>query len=205
VSAGVVESMGPGKIMMGFLVSQQIKDLIGEGVVENVNLDECLAPASYQMRVGSYLESEKAAATELKSGEAVVVPPDAVLLIGTLEQVKFPKNLVGFLYLRSSYARRGLLPWSQGIIERGYVGAITVVLHNHSKSYIPIVGGQKICHLMFSPASTDTAQPYSDIYQNSRTATPSKESGILKVVGTLAGEGIEHATAGLAKGLMSSS
>lgn len=188
---------------MGFLVSQQVRDLIMKGVVANASLDECLAPASYQMRVGSYLGSERAEATELQAGEAVVVPPDAVLLIGTLEQVKFPTDLIGFLYLRSSYARRGLLPWSQGIIEPGYEGTITVVLHNHSKNYLPIVGNQKICHLMFSRASTDTDQPYSDIYQNSRTATPSKEGGILKVVGTLAGEGIEHAMAGLAKGLMS--
>jgi dCTP deaminase len=192
--------------MPGYLVSQQIRTLIDQGVIEEADLEKCLGPASYELRVGSYLPSERLDAITLSVGEAVVVQPGEVLPVGTFEKVNLPEDILGFLYLRSSYARRGLLPWSQGIVEPGYRGALTIVIHNHSKNYLPIVGGQRITHLMFSTAAEKTEQPYRDIYQGSATATAAKGegSGILKVVGTLAKEGIESVAEGITKGIMGS-
>jgi deoxycytidine triphosphate deaminase len=161
--------------MGGLLVSQQIREQIVNGVIESADLDKCVAPASYQLRVGSYRESQKGTTELLPPGEGAVVQPGGLLLVGCYERVHFPKNLIGLLYLRSSYARRGLLPWSQGIVEPGYSGSITIVIHNSSSSYIPIVGGERICHLMFSIADQDTEIPYGESYQGSEGATESKE------------------------------
>jgi deoxycytidine triphosphate deaminase len=161
-----------------FLVSQQIAEQISLGIIENGDVEKCIAPASYLLRVGSYLYSPSDKPSDLKLGEAVVIGSREFLLIGTMEKVKFSANMLGFLYLRSSYARRGFLPWSQGIIEPGY----------HSREPLAIVGGERICHLMFTSMEIETEKPYgsqpdSDVYQNSATATSSKEGNRVKVVG----------------------
>lgn len=182
----------------GYLVKQEIVNRITNGLVKNADLENCIAPASYLLRVGGYLDSANNQAVRLETGEAVIIQPRAFLLIGTIEEIKLPNDIIGFLHLRSSYARRGLLPWSQGIVEPGYSGSITIVAHNHSGEYLAIVGGERICHLLLSTTNASTELPYgsqeqTDVYQGSTVATASKEGSRVKVAGQVAdvvGQGI---------------
>jgi deoxycytidine triphosphate deaminase len=185
--------------MAGFLVAQKIREQLSKRVIEGGN-EDCIAPASYELRVGSYRESRMGDRTDLKPGEGVVVQPGGLLLVGTMERVHFPNDLIGFLYLKSSYARLGLLSWSQGIIEPGYSGGLTIVLNNASNIYVPIVGGQKICHLMFSQADEATERPYTAEYQGSESATASKGGSAWGVVGDMLGKVSEGVTAAVLRG-----
>ncbi|HEX3883338.1 MAG TPA: dCTP deaminase [Stellaceae bacterium] len=184
--------------MAGYLVAQQIRDQLTRRVIERAS-EECVAAASYELRVGSYRDSRFGDSVELKPGEGVVVQPGGLLLVGTYETVHFPTNLIGFLHLKSSYARRGLLSWSQGIVEPGYSGGLTIALNNSSNVYIPIVGGQKICHLVLSETDHDTDSPYAAEYQNSAGATPAKEGRTWNVVGDMLGKVTEGITSAVLK------
>ena len=90
--------------MAGYLVAQQIREQLARRVIERGE-EHCIAPASYELRVGSYRESRAGDPIELGAGEGVVVQPGGLLLVGTFETVHFPNDLIGFLYLKSSYAR----------------------------------------------------------------------------------------------------
>jgi deoxycytidine triphosphate deaminase len=89
--------------MAGYLVAQQIREQLTRRVIEGGE-EHSVAPASYELRVGSYRESRAGEPIELGPGEGVVVQPGGLLLVGTLERVHFPNDLIGFLYLKSSYA-----------------------------------------------------------------------------------------------------
>ena len=184
--------------MGAFLIAQRIREQLTKRVIEG-GIEDCVAPASYELRVGSYRESRIGDRTDLKPGEGVVVQPGGLLLVGTVETVHLPNDLIGFLYLKSSYARLGLLSWSQGIVEPGYSGGLTIVLNNASNVYVPIVGGQKICHLMLSQADEATDQPYRAEYQGSASATPAKGGSAWGVVGDMLGKVSEGVTAAVLK------
>jgi len=184
--------------MAGYLVAQQIREQLVRRAIEGGS-EECIAPASYELRVGSYRESRIGDPIELGSGEGVVVQPGGLLLVGTSEKVHFPDDLIGFLYLKSSYARRGFLSWSQGIIEPGYSGGLTIALHNSANVYIPIVGGQRICHLILSQTDHATERPYNAEYQHSASATAVKEGHAWGVVGDVLGKVSEGITAAVLK------
>ena len=178
--------------MSGTLVRQEIREYIEkDDLVENVDLDECLSPASYELRAGSYHDWGTNMRIDLQRGEAIAVAPHGFLLVGTVERVKLPNDIIGMMYLRSTYARRGFSPWFQGIVDPGYEGALTIVIHNLTGNLIPIYGEERICHLVFDKLSKPVEQGYRGAYQGSHGASPSRyNTQTVKIVGeTIVGIG----------------
>jgi hypothetical protein len=68
--------------MAGYLVAQQIREQLSKRVIER-GAEDCVAPASYELRVGSYRESRMGDSIELSAGEGVVVQPGGLLLVGS--------------------------------------------------------------------------------------------------------------------------
>lgn len=136
--------------MSGILVRQHI--IVGikeQQLVENANVDECASPASYELRVGSYYDWKTNERVSLASGEMIALAPNGFLRVGTMESVNMPFDIMGTMYLRSTYARRGLASWFQGIVDPGYKGELTIALHNLTGSLVSIYGAERICHLVF--------------------------------------------------------
>ena len=170
--------------MPGTLVRQHIRQRIQEqGLVENVDLDGCLSPASYELRVGSYYDWNTRSRVDLQRGEAIAVAAGGFLLIGTVERVNLPRDVIGMMYLRSTYARRGFTPWFQGIVDPGYRGALTVVVHNMTGELVPIYGEERICHLVFDELPEPVEKGYEGAYQGSPGATPPYQTPTVKIVG----------------------
>jgi dCTP deaminase len=117
---------------MSILPYQEIQKRIDENqLVTNANKDSCLGPASYELRIGSLrLFAEGSAEQKLETGQKFVMEPGASALIGTLEEVRMPADVAGFLFLKSSLGRSGYIPWSQGYVDPGYKGSLTIALHN---------------------------------------------------------------------------
>lgn len=159
--------------MSGNLVRQQIINKIEKGnLVENADITHCVSPASYELRVGSYRERHIDRRIDLSVGEQIAIPPNGFILIGTIERVNIPLDIIGMMYLRSTYARRGFLSWFQGIVDPGYSGGLTIVLHNLTGELIPLSGGERICHLVFETLPEPVDQGYEGAYQGSEGATP---------------------------------
>ena len=171
--------------MPGILVRQRIIPRITEqNMLENCDLEQCLAPASYELRVGSYFDRSANMHIELSDQETVFVSPGGFALIGTLERVHMPNDIVGFMYLRSTYARRGYVPWFMGLVDPGYEGGLTLTIHNLTSELIPIHGHERICHLVFEELEEPVDRGYEGAYQHSAGATPPAYVSKIRIIGT---------------------
>jgi deoxycytidine triphosphate deaminase len=183
----------------GPLTARQIRDYISsDGLLDHYDLEGCLAPVSYEMRVGNYYDNGRRSTVELQEGVQIGLAPRGFVLVGTVETVRFPLNLMGMMYLRSSHARRGFSEWFQGLVDPGYNGTLTVALHNLTDSLLAITGWERICHLVFYPLAEFTTT-YRGIYQGSLGASPDRYGG-----GTLAIGAQSQAAFGLVSPLVSS-
>jgi deoxycytidine triphosphate deaminase len=158
-----------------------IKQLCDDkGLIHNADLDHCLAPASYEMRIGSYRHMHER--RELNPGEAIEIPPHSLVLTGTIETVHLPLDILGLLYLRSTYARLALMPWFQGLVDPGYPGALTVVLHNVTCQPVTISYGERVCHLVFERLLEAAEHPYSGSYVESLGAAPAVKGAAARII-----------------------
>ncbi len=183
--------------MVGILTKRKIVDRVKKGMIDNP-ADECLAPCSYELRVGSYGIPDTNEHVELKVDETIAIAPHSFVLLGTLEEVKLERDIVGLIYLRSTYARNGLMPWFQGIIDPGYEGGLTICIHNATNNLVPIKGGERMCHLIFHELSEKTDE-YTGVYTKSKGATPSMYNKPIKIIGSEAASNIIGA--GIGKGI----
>jgi deoxycytidine triphosphate deaminase len=172
---------------MAILPYQEIQERIkADNIITNAHIGECLGPASYELRVGSIRSIEGGAATVLKPDEQFVIKPGASVLIGTLEEVHLPGDIGGLLFLKSSLGRAGYIPWSQGYVDPGYNGSLTIALHNFAGAIKIFSGGQRICHLVLLQLKAPTTKPYTGPYTGSIGATGTKEQGPI-VIGASSG------------------
>jgi dCTP deaminase len=161
---------------MSILPYQEIlKRIKTDKLISLGDVDKCLGPASYELRIGSIQLIEGGTETVLKPGEEFVMKPAASVLIGTVEEVDMPDDLAGLLFLKSSLGRAGYIPWAQGYIDPGYKGSLTIALHNFAGKIQLFSGHQKICHLVFHQLTAKTTNPYDGEYSGSRGATGSKQ------------------------------
>jgi dCTP deaminase len=172
--------------MSGKLNSNQIiKRIHEEKLVENYDLEECISPASYEMRVGGYRDTRTKKLIPLEVGQEVRIASYGFAIIGTLEHVSLANDLLGMMYLRSTFARHGMTPWFQGIVDPGYRGGLTVVLHNLTHQQITIAGGERICHLVFDELKEPASEGYSGKYQDSEGgALPAYQPPKIPVIGS---------------------
>lgn len=189
---------------MSVLPYQEIKKLISDKkLVEGGDLESCLGPASYELRIGSALDVMSKTEHVIPVGQEFAIKPQSRILIGTVETVKMPADLCGELSLKSKFGRKGFLPWSQGYVDPGYQGKLTISLINMSPYPEILSGGQKICHIIFHQLKAATQKPYDGEYNGSSGATDAKGGGILVIGTRLFAAGVGGLVSGVAEGLVS--
>ena len=90
------------------------------------------------------------------------LPHGISCLLCTQETLGMPDDLMGFVELRSTWARRGLI-LPPTIIDAGFIGEITLEVFNGGKD-IPIPVGQRFAHIVFAKLTNPTI-PYNGKYQ----------------------------------------
>jgi len=108
--------------------------------------ERCLTPNGYDLRVAEVLVPDVSADVQ-KEGK-VVVPPGMRFLVSTVERVAMPPDVCGSLWLRSSYARRGVFG-SFGKVECSFEGTLTVGGFNASRQPLEVPIGDRFCQLVF--------------------------------------------------------
>lgn len=90
------------------------------------------------------------------TGEDIVIPPHATVLVHTGIAMEIPEGLVGLIYARSGLAsKRDLAPANKvGVIDSDYRGEIMVALHNHGELEQRVAGGERIAQLVLTPYVT---------------------------------------------------
>lgn len=101
--------------------------------------------------------------------EKLLISPGSRYLLHTVEHVGLPEELVGFVELRSTLARLGLVI-PPTMVDGGFEGQLTIEL---LPSVFPIVlrPGTRFLHLILAKASTPVTRPYRGKYQGQKGVT----------------------------------
>jgi dCTP deaminase len=98
--------------------------------------------------------------------DGFTIYPHEHLLIHTLEYIRMPDDLMGFVNLRSSYARIGLtIPPT--IIDAGFEGQVVVEVVG-GELPVDLYPGDRFIHVVFAKLSKPVEKPYRGVYQGQR-------------------------------------
>ena len=106
----------------------------------------------------------------------ILLKPNRRYLLHTLEYMSLPAELMGFVELRSTFARLGIM-MPPTIIDGGFEGQLTIeVLSTSFPLRIPV--GTRFLHVVFAKLTTPVTRPYRGKYQGQRGVTLPKLIGI---------------------------
>lgn len=129
-----------------------------------------LTPNGYDLSIDEVFI--KKTDTHIKEGVAVV-PPLTWFAISTRERVRMGPRVTSQLWIRSSYARRGILA-SFGKVDAGFQGTLTIGCFNASHESVEIPIGDRFCQIVFERLESEPQGLYhqrSGTYQNQQGVT----------------------------------
>ena len=132
-----------------------------------------LTPNGYDLTIKEVQVRGAAAAT---TQGAAVLPAGGGFLISTGEYVRMPPDVSGQLWIRSSYARRGIMA-AFGKVEAGFEGELTIGAFNAAPEPVELLIGDRFCQIIFEKMHSPPAVSYeerSGTYQGQRGITPAR-------------------------------
>lgn len=88
----------------------------------------------------------------------------------TRECVTFPNDLMAFVQLRSTWARKGLM-LPPTVVDAGFSGTITLEIASFAENVLPV--GERFVHLIFAKL-TSPSEPYKGKYQGQQKITEAR-------------------------------
>jgi dCTP deaminase len=85
-----------------------------------------------------------------------VLHPGHFVLGATMEWIRFPAKLSGYVVGKSSWGRRGLVIATAVGIHPGFSGCLTLEITNLGEMPIEIIPGMQICQLFIHDVSTQS-------------------------------------------------
>jgi len=141
------------------LSDRDILAAIARGELAIDPLDERrLTPNGYDLGVAEVALPDSG--TRFTEGTARV-PPRARFAVSTQERVRLGAGLTGQLWLRTTWARRGVLA-SFGRVDAGFDGMLTLAAHNASESELELPVGATFAQLVIEPLTSDAAATYEE-------------------------------------------
>ncbi len=132
--------------------------------------DKSLTPNGYDVRVAEI--SINGVIHGADEG-TVRIPPKTMFYVSTVERVRFPDDMCGNLWLRTSWIRKGVIA-AFGMVDAGFEGTLTLGSYNSSDSEVEIPIGERYCQLVFHTMSSPSEKSYekrSGHYQNQTGVT----------------------------------
>ena len=102
-----------------------------------------------------------------KNKDGNVIRPHEQVLMSTIEYIKMPDNLMGFVEQRSTWARHGLM-LPPTIIDAGFEGNITLEVFNASSHGILLRPGMRFAHVIFAATLNRVSNDYKGKYLGQR-------------------------------------
>ncbi len=147
--------------------------------------DQQIQPASIDLRLGRFFlkldenctecitMNEQLKYVEMERDE-IVIPPQSFMLATTVEYIKLPDNITGFVEGRSSIGRIGLFIQNAGWVDAGFEGEITLELFNANRLPIKLEAGRRICQIVLAHMDRAADKPYLGKYQYQKGAVGSR-------------------------------
>lgn len=93
----------------------------------------------------------------LELGRPLIIHPHQFVLARTLEMMRLPPNLLGYVIGRSSWGRRGLIVATAVVVHPGFAGPITLELRNLGEVPIALYPLDRIAQLTFHEVGPPSA------------------------------------------------
>ena len=129
----------------------------GELFIEHYD-DLGLTPNGYDLRVDTVLLP---ASGERTGAGKAVIPPKSWFVVGTRESVRLGRGLAAQLWLRTTFARKGVLA-TFGKIDAGFEGTLTVSAFNASDSPVEIPVGERFCQMVVERLDSPARKVYAE-------------------------------------------
>ena len=130
-------------------------------------IEKNLTPNGYDLSIDEiYIRKTD---DHIKEGMAVI-PPQTWFAISTKEFVKMGPQITSQLWIRSSYARKGVMA-SFGKVDAGFHGTLTISCFNSNHEPLEIPIGDRFCQIVFENMMSIPSELYdkkSGNYQNQR-------------------------------------
>jgi dCTP deaminase len=130
-------------------------------------IEKNLTPNGYDLSIEEiYIRKTN---EHIKEGMAVI-PPLTWFAISTKEFVKMGPQITSQLWIRSSYARKGVMA-SFGKVDAGFHGTLTISCFNTNDEPLEIPIGDRFCQIVFENIESIPSELYdkkSGSYQNQR-------------------------------------
>ncbi len=97
------------------------------------------------------------------NSKRLVIGANEQVLLSTMEYIELPDDIMGFVELRSTWARHGIsLPPT--IIDAGFKGTVTLEAINNAPYAIALKPKQRFAHIIFMKTSNRVMNSYSGRY-----------------------------------------
>ncbi|MGO8744835.1 MAG: dCTP deaminase [Thermoguttaceae bacterium] len=88
-------------------------------------------------------------------GSPFILHPRSFVLGATLEWIRLPKHIAGYVVGKSSLGRRGLVIATATGVHPGFAGCLTLEISNLGEMPIPIKPGIQVCQICLHELDTD--------------------------------------------------
>ena len=126
-----------------------------------------LTPNGYDLSIEEiFIKNED---MHINKGYAII-PPKTWFVISTKEFIKMGSDIASQLWIRSSYARKGIFA-SFGKVDAGFHGTLTISCFNSNNIDVEIPIGDRFCQIVFESLSSTPSELYekkSGNYQNQK-------------------------------------
>ena len=145
---------------------------VGELEIEPFN-DENLTPNGYDLTI----EEIEIPNTQATSKKELIIPPGKRFAVSTKERIACGPNVCAQLWLRTSWARKGIV-CSFGKIDSGFGGTLTLLGFNSGDGDVKLTAGETFAQMVFEMMTGPATSLYSERsgnYQNQSGITWSKK------------------------------
>ncbi len=168
------------------LVDHQIKEEIKKGNLGDNFDDECVQPASYDLRIGPLvhtpLRPEKPADLSLNGG-GYRLPPYGLVMLETYETFRMPRTLVGRLGGQSRYSRKGLIAAVGPQVDPGFEGKLFITLQNLTNAAHVLAYKETFLTVEFNRLESSPTNVYSGPYQHRKSLGPEIMADLVRLEG----------------------
>jgi len=156
---------------MAVLSDTDILEMLANGTLKIEGFNESnLTPNGYDVTI----EELWIPSIDRRSREGTVeVPGNSWFVVGTKEYLMLPTVLVGEIWIRTSWVRKGILS-SFGRIDAGFNGNLTFSAYNASKGPVDVPIGERFAQVVFEELRSPPKRSYeqrSGNYQGQRGIT----------------------------------
>ncbi|MCJ2531501.1 MAG: dCTP deaminase [Candidatus Thermoplasmatota archaeon] len=135
--------------------------------------DGNLTPNGYDLTIAELALPD---ADTSKTEGSLEIPPKTRFLVSTEEEVHLGPRVAGDLWLRTTWARQGVLP-AFGKVDAGFEGTLTLLAYNASERPLEIAVGDTFAQITFHEVRSLPEATYAEssgTYQGQSGVTPAR-------------------------------